>query len=415
MSESLSFEEHGEILAHWHALGLRAQTVVCLDRHLDLKRIADDDVARLRAAPDAAAVEALNRDVPFRDDDTHAYGLDDFVYGAAALGIVTRFVWVAPPLRLGENPDAARLAAALWRMLALVPGHGLDVLDSFTAVPWGAHARVGTLEVAITTVDGLADVPDLEGARLDIDLDYFCDEAGTLVDDPLRVADRLRTLGLAEHAPTMTYSVSSGFLPPALRRLGPALAQALGHSLAPAPRTRRRHWDCVDAIGGRQALDLDAIDDLWARELSGLGGAGWSARCLLELRAGDVDAARTAHERARDLGDRATWPAYALGLHLLETKRYAEAAPFLERAAARATDTISAHAHFLRAMCAFRLDELGPAGDWAQRCLALTPMWHDAHVLAAAVARRQGDADHAADHQRRARALVARQTGRDLA
>ena len=51
---ALSFEEHGEILAHWHELGWSRETVVCLDRHLDLKRIASDDLTRLQSASQCA-------------------------------------------------------------------------------------------------------------------------------------------------------------------------------------------------------------------------------------------------------------------------------------------------------------------------------------------------------------------------
>lgn len=409
MSAALSFEEHGEVLAHWHRLGWSGQTVVCLDRHLDLKRIADDDLARLRAAKDDDSIRALNRDVPFRDDDMHAFGLDDFVYAAGAMGMVKRFVWVVPPGDSG--PDVDRLSTALWKMLALVPGHGREILYSFRVEPWGARADVGELSVAITTVDALAQVPGLEGAELDVDLDYFCDEEGHVVDDPARVATKLRALGLAEAPPTMTFSISSGFMPPALRYLGETFAGALGWPLEAAPQTRRHRWAAVEAISGRRPLDAAARETLWKDELCKLGGAGWSARCLLELGAGQIDAAMASHDEACALGDRATWPAYALGLHLIGRNKYGRASAYLERAAERATDTISAHAHFLRAMCAYRLGELETCARWAEKSIALTPMWRDAYVLGAAACRKLHDEERAEFHDRTARTIAERQRG----
>jgi len=406
---ALSFEEHGEVLAHWHQLGWSNETVVCLDRHLDLKRIADDDLARLGQALDSDAIRMLNRDVPFRDDDVHAYGLDDFVYAAGAMGMVKRFVWVVPPGSSG--PDVDRLSNALWKMLALVPGHGREILYSFRVEPWGARADVGGLSVAITTVDALGQVPGLRGARLDVDLDYFCDEEGDVVDDPVRVAGQLRALGLAESAPTMTFSISSGFMPPALRYLGETFAGALGWPLEAAPQTRRHRWAAVEAISNRRPLDAGARETLWADELCKLGGAGWSARCLLELAAGQLEAAMVSHDEARAHGDRATWPAYALGLHLIGLNKYGRAGQYLERAAERATDTISAHAHFLRGMCAYRLGELETCARWAEKTIELTPMWRDAYVLGAAACRKLHEEERAEFHDRNARTIAERQRG----
>ncbi len=408
MSAALCFEEHGEVLAHWRSQGWQAETVVCLDRHLDLKRIATDDVSRLQAVTSDGALRDLNRDVPFRDDDAHAYGLDDFVYAAGAMGMLRRFIWVTPP---SFRPTPTGLAAVLWQMLALVPGHGDEILETFEVESWGAHAQIGELSVVITNMAMLGDVPGLAGARLDIDLDYFCDEKGTVVDDPVAVAEQLRALGLATAAPTMTYSISSGFMPPSLRYLGESFARALGYEAAAAPQTRRHRWESVEAISGRNALSTEAIVGLWDRELSSLGGAGWTARSLLELQSGHIEEALHAEDQARIHGDRATWPAYALGLHLVGAKEYARAQALLERAAQRATDTISAHAHFLRAMCSYRLDELESSAHWAERSVALTPMWRDAHVLAAAVAAKLGDVEQAARHKNNAQLILDRQQG----
>src|SRR5690606_34828389 len=152
--------------------------------HLDLKRIAPDQLARVRAVAGVGALEELHRDLPFRDDDRFAYGLDSFLYAAADLGLVERVVWGLPEPR---PLTAAPLAEVLRAAQSLLPGHGHEVLASFAADDSSARARVGGLRVEATTLRRLSRL-DLRGARLDIDLDFFHGGGPRLTHEPEAVA-----------------------------------------------------------------------------------------------------------------------------------------------------------------------------------------------------------------------------------
>ena len=123
------FEEHGEVLALWVERGWERERVVVFDHHLDFKRIAPAALLRLREAHDPVALNALCRDLPTRDDDRYAFGLDDFLYAAAFLGVVREIVWVYPERRPLTDRQLARL---LLSTLAMLPGHGRRSRRRFT-------------------------------------------------------------------------------------------------------------------------------------------------------------------------------------------------------------------------------------------------------------------------------------------
>src|SRR5215213_1527328 len=97
MGRATLFEEHASVLPHWVANGLRDATLVCLDAHLDFHYIAPDRIARLQACSTPAEIRRLESPHPLSPCRDYCYGIEDFLYAAAQLGIVRRLVWVAPP------------------------------------------------------------------------------------------------------------------------------------------------------------------------------------------------------------------------------------------------------------------------------------------------------------------------------
>jgi len=80
------FEEHGEIAALWVTKPYDGHTVVCFDRHLDLKPLAPGGEELLMAAlADGRDLTGVVRKQPVRGV-AGAFGLDDFWTAAALAG-----------------------------------------------------------------------------------------------------------------------------------------------------------------------------------------------------------------------------------------------------------------------------------------------------------------------------------------
>ena len=83
------FEEHCTVLAAWQRRGLRGKTLVYLDAHLDLQRVNETRMQRLRSAPSPEAFAALEKPDHLLPDGEYVYGLENFLYPASRLGIVS--------------------------------------------------------------------------------------------------------------------------------------------------------------------------------------------------------------------------------------------------------------------------------------------------------------------------------------
>lgn len=402
------FEEHGEVLGQWHRAGFEREHVVILDRHLDFKRIESAQIERLLKVAACGPIDQLNRDLPFRDDEQYAFGLDNFLYAAVHLGFLRRVTWVLPE----KNPmDAAALGEVLWNALALVPGHGDDVLSTFHVDSSAARACVAGLEIEATTLSRLAG-HSFVNAKLDIDLDFFYESDDERTHEVNEVVNILSAVGSTAQPPTMTYSIHSGFMPESYRPIGAELAQAMGFSVAEPPRRPRHAERSLAVIATGKAASVELIADLTRSELSALGGPGMSLRSVLCARGGLISAAEESHAQARELGDRATWPAYELGLAHLARKNYAEAAIWLERAQGNLTDALQAHSLSLRALAACRLGAFEDGLALAEVCMREIPMKVEPYHLAAIAATRLG---RVADAQRASEGLVKLQQKKEQA
>jgi hypothetical protein len=166
------FEEHAGVLPHWAGRGLRDATLVCFDAHLDLQFIGAPRIARLQACGGPQELRLLASAHPLSPRRDACYGIEDFLYAAARLGLVRRLVWVAPPHVLAA-------AGAAWRALQQMEGVTPQELASLRRVPGGwIEGRLLGVPIAILRWEQLRAFP-LEGPlALDIDADYFVQVPG---------------------------------------------------------------------------------------------------------------------------------------------------------------------------------------------------------------------------------------------
>ncbi|MFC4075896.1 tetratricopeptide repeat protein [Salinithrix halophila] len=379
--EAAIFEEHGEVLAHWFSQKVKEQTLIYFDRHLDLKKISEEGLKQLEEnAHDPERLAQLNRDLPFRDDDRFVYGLDSFLYAAAHLSMFYRVIWVYPEPKPVELTALARM---MWSLLSLIPGHGQEVIQSFTLGAHSVRTVIAGMTLEVTTLRRLPflDLPDFP--CLDLDLDYFYQEGDRLTHRVEEVVDTLSSRGWREIDPTLTYSIASGFLPSSYRWLGNAVAEEMGCSLK--SRSHRTEnppaKNSLHQLFSHGKIDQILLDKLFQEELRVLGGPGWSLRSLLAVQANDLQEAQRCYQKARENKDQASWPAYTLGLTYLKQGDYQTAADWFERSEGKRVDTIQVHSLCLRSLCESRLGHYEKSLFLAKQCISLVPMRREPYTV----------------------------------
>ncbi|HET6786905.1 MAG TPA: hypothetical protein VFH49_03010, partial [Aquabacterium sp.] len=221
MSEVQVFEEHAAVLAHWWALKAQGPLdVLYLDAHLDLQFVNPQRLARLRACASASEVAEQAKPHPLCLDAQGAYGIEDFLYPAAQLGLIGRLIWVAPP-----HVDLSDLGRALAR-LEQMEGVSPEDLCAFVRRPDGwIEGRLLGLTLLIGRLEHLPGLPRVHPWVLDIDVDYFVAIPGDAVwTDPAEVMRMLRAMPVEPLSVSISRSVSSGFTPLRHRFLGDLLA-----------------------------------------------------------------------------------------------------------------------------------------------------------------------------------------------
>jgi hypothetical protein len=205
----LIFEEHCTVLAEWRRRELRGKTLVYLDAHLDLQRVNQTRMQRLRSAPSPEAFSALEKPDHLQPDGEYVYGLENFLYPANQLGIVSRLVWVRPPhVRVNHSRQVLSYAQQM-------DGVTFDELCAFRKSSAGCYE--GTLLGLPLTICTFEQLPLLEippGSLLDVDTDYFLalPEDRIWIQPPAVVAALKRSV-VDPVCASIARSVGSGFLP----------------------------------------------------------------------------------------------------------------------------------------------------------------------------------------------------------
>jgi len=323
------FEEHGEVLAHWASQGFRNETIICFDRHIDIKRISKKALCNLKQTKlDPLKLRELYREQAFDDRDSGAYGLDDFVYAAIHLGLTSRFVLVLTETSQFTKFDLAKI---LWEHLAEIPGHGSGVLETFKITDYGATAMLGDASVCLTIERLLHLLPKTECSKVDFDLDYFADEYGHYYHHPTKTVGILKQLKLAHQVVSMSYSISSGFMPDSMRILANELVGLLGCETQSLSRLSGKQLNCIKLLSRDGAISREDVIRASEQELRQLGATGIAIAAALALRAGMEEEAESFYWHSQEVGQKAYWVAYRFGLHHLSTKQYSLAVNWFSR------------------------------------------------------------------------------------
>ncbi|MFB4425190.1 tetratricopeptide repeat protein [Streptomyces sp. QL37] len=380
------FEEHGEVAALWPQSPYRDRTVVCFDRHLDLKPLAPGGEEALHAAAGAGTSPAeLLRRLPVRGVPG-AFGLDDFWSAAALAAALTDLVWVPS-----------------WTSYAGWESRAVDCVSLIATGGVPVDARTGDCCLAVTLCGVRLSVvpPDLLARHLDrhvtgdvvtdIDLDWLVDEHGRAdhsVDD---LAELVAACGGELSA--MTWSTRSGFLPGEFRGVGPDVAGRLGLRARESSFLPSTPWPEDLMLRVHQGAGLPAHDEPAAE--GGESGAGDpSPGVAVALRglanaSASPERAQECYERATAQGYRSSWLAYKIGAAYYARGDHSAARDRLREAVALdPRDTLAMHARVLAARATLRLD--GPGAALAEfRAVAeelplRAGVWRTVRVLAEA-------------------------------
>lgn len=403
------FENHSGSLLAWRRAGVQARVLVHVDGHSDFDWFPDATIARLRAA-DAEAMGRAELPPYTLDGTTHdRFGIWNFVYPAAKLGIVKEFVWVVPDGTLSTEAAAADLVRGL-----VVEKIQKLSLDEVRALRYEPGRIRGSLVGVPTTICELASLPEFrEPVLLDVDLDFLTTASAATQEvtsrpsmTPDELVARLRAKGIATDLATVSMSTMGGYLPPACRWVGPAMRQALERGGAP-PDPR---WTARAAAAREAETDAPpAAAARWREQAARTpeDGSAWYALSRAAEAAGDAAGAKDALARAvaaDPLLAHATlfeadrqWldgrPAEALALY----ERYlreSPASPYRAYALRRRAGGLARAGRADEAIAAFR------------EVLALAPDHGDSHLDLGLLLRERGDLDGAIRELQAARRIL---------
>lgn len=224
------YENHSSALIAWRRAGVRGRILVHLDGHVDFDWLPDETVARIAAAsPDE--LRGLEHHPYAMDGEAYSrFGIWNFIYPAARLGIVREMVWVVPDGSLQDAFSVSQLA----RFQLLGKLQGVTVREAMELRREGRvlHGTLLGMPITICELSGLPDLP--EPVLLDIDLDYFTTRSAVTQGvtrgpwtTPESVIEVLRGRGVRTDLATISFSTIGGFLPPTARWLAPTLRAAL--------------------------------------------------------------------------------------------------------------------------------------------------------------------------------------------
>lgn len=245
-------ENHSSALIAWRSAGVRDRIVVHVDGHADLDWLPDGTIARIAAAsPEELPGLELH---PYAMDGTtlSRFGIWDWLYPAARLGMIRELVWLVPDGTLAGRDDVVDFVREV-----IVSKIQMVAVDEARTLHASGRTIRGTLLGLPVVVCELADLPQIdEPVLLDVDLDYFTTRSAKTQEvtetpwiRPAKFVEGLAARGLRTDLVTMSLSTMGGYLPPSCRWLGPDLAERL-HS----PRDVAR-----DADAGQENAEKELL------------------------------------------------------------------------------------------------------------------------------------------------------------
>ncbi|MCU4992343.1 hypothetical protein OCF10_26010 [Bacillus cereus] len=383
MNTITTFEEHGEVLPFWQGTIKEPATLLYFDRHLDLKLISETKIQKIHQRVEKnQSLNILNRDIPCREDEQYAYGLDDFLYAAIDLNMFKKIIWVSPVVEHKGNVND--LGQVFWNLLSLIPQHGTEIIDSFKKYSFGIETKIKNTTLMITTLNNLKYMQLYKESNLitDIDLDFFYNpENKNLYYKLDQVLQILKENKITDTIKTMTYSIKSGFMPEPYRRLSSIFSHKLDMKLISNPA--RNHLvpiETMAALSNRKPIDQKYLNYLQEKELDILSGIGWKLRSLLLVQMGQLGEAEKCYYQAKEHGDEAFWAAYNIGMSYMKQKDYEHALKWFQQKKG-VVDTIQAHSLILQILCHLHLENFEYGLSLAHRTLELLPMRTEIYEL----------------------------------
>lgn len=206
--ETIIFEEHSSVVPEWKRRGVQGCTLIYLDAHIDLQFVSQKRIENLQhcaTAEDLAKFEKPHHMLP---DRGYSYSIEDFLYPAHRLGMISRLIWVNPCQKNQQKPQD------LIGRLQGMQGVCLEDLTSFKQVGNIVEGKILGLDLVICNYQDLAQLQLPPNTAIDIDIDYFIslpqDEPWI---DPKEVFASLQQLPVKPNFVTLTRSVSSGYTP----------------------------------------------------------------------------------------------------------------------------------------------------------------------------------------------------------
>jgi hypothetical protein len=205
----LIYEEHCSVLADWIDRGFQGKTLVYVDAHLDLQFIREERMQKLRAAATREEIAALEKTDHLLPDGDFVYGIENFLYAAAKLGVIGRLIWVSPP------HVNIRLSPEVLDYVQQIDGVTFEELTGIRQTAESCYeATLLGLDITFCGVDGLKRLSIPEGSLVDIDTDFFV----AIPSDRAWMQPRELHAAVAASVPnpaaiSIARSVSSGFLP----------------------------------------------------------------------------------------------------------------------------------------------------------------------------------------------------------
>jgi len=403
------FENHSTALIEWRRAGVRDRVLVHLDGHADLDWLPDLTVARIAAArPDELPGMELH---PYTLDGNalSRFGIWNFIYPAARMGIVRELVWVVPDGSLADTESVVRMA----REILVGKLEMVSVDEALSLRPVGRAIQGEILGVPILVCE-IGDLPAIhEPVLLDVDLDYFTTGSAITQEvtaepwiTPRAVMDVLQKKQIRTDLVTLSYSTIGGFLPPGSRWIGPALVRELREPRASLPDGERARMEGQEAMEAGDAVRAAELYGGWTRAEPDSACAWYSCAVALDA-AGRGQEAAVARRQAialdpilahEDLflGDR-MWFNRNYGSALRQYEQYLERLP---------VGPFTTYALRRQGGCLMRLNRDDEAMAIFRTMLELAPDHGDSLLDLGILLRESGDLPGALDLLRKAREIL---------
>jgi tetratricopeptide (TPR) repeat protein len=210
--KTIIFEEHSSVLPEWKRHGIKGKTLIYLDAHIDVQLVSEKRIAALENCLTADELAKLEKPHHMLPDRSYSYSIEDFLYPAYCLGMISRLIWVNPHQDNKENPEQS-IQKTLHKLQSM-EGVSLEDLSKFKRVGNILEGKILGLDVVICDYRDLAKLELPEDSLIDVDIDYFIElPADVPWIDPQEVFTSLQELSVKSEFITLTRSVSSGYTP----------------------------------------------------------------------------------------------------------------------------------------------------------------------------------------------------------